>query len=190
MSQQQETVMPFAEASPSLQIKVLPHGEGLPLPAYASEQAAGMDVHAALDTPLTLEVGARVLVPTGFAMALPPGFEAQARPRSGLAIKHGITLLNSPGTIDADYRGEVKIILINHGQDPYTIQPGDRIAQLVIAPVHQARIIPVQELDETERGTGGFGSTGFKQAPVAAPQNADRNTPSSTPLSNPMIPKK
>lgn len=143
-----------------VKIMTLPHGRGLPLPAYGSAQAAGLDVHAALDQPLVLGRGERALIPTGFALALPPGFEAQARPRSGLALKQGLTLLNSPGTIDADYRGEVKIILINHGEDSTTIHPGDRIAQLVIAPVAQVELVPVPQLDQTQRGCGGFGSTG------------------------------
>ena len=143
-----------------VKIMTLPHGRGLPLPAYGSAQAAGLDVHAALDEPLVLGRGERTLIPTGFALALPPGFEAQARPRSGLALKQGLTLLNSPGTIDADYRGEVKIILINHGEDSITIRPGDRIAQLVIAPVAQVELVPVPQLDQTQRGCGGFGSTG------------------------------
>ena len=145
----------------SVKIMPLPHCAGLP--AYASAQAAGLDIHAALEAPLILEAGARELVPAGFAMALPQGFEAQIRPRSGLALRHGLTLLNSPGTIDADYRGEVKIILINHGQLPFTIAPGDRIAQLVIAPVIRARFIQSLELDDTARGADGFGSTGIKQ---------------------------
>ena len=143
-----------------VKIMTLPHGQGLPLPTYGSAQAAGLDVRAALDQPLVLGRGARALIPTGFALALPPGFEAQARPRSGLALKQGLTLLNSPGTIDADYRGEVKIILINHGEDSTTIHPGDRIAQLVIAPVVQVELVPIPHLDHTQRGCGGFGSTG------------------------------
>jgi dUTP pyrophosphatase len=132
----------------------------LPLPWYHSEFAAGMDVAAAVTEPLVLEPGEISMVPTGFAVALPPGFELQVRPRSGLAIKHGITVVNSPGTIDADYRGEVKIGLINLGRTPYTVQRGDRIAQLVFAPVCRAEIRVVTELDETTRNTGGFGHTG------------------------------
>ncbi len=129
-------------------------------PLYMSEMAAGMDLFAASEATLLLKVGQRMLVSCGFAMALPVGYEAQIRPRSGLAIKHGITCLNTPGTIDADYRGEVKVILINLGQEDYLIQPGERIAQMVIAPVHQASVKVVTELTTTERGLGGFGSTG------------------------------
>jgi dUTP pyrophosphatase len=136
----------------------LPHGEGLDLPAYASTGAAGMDVVAAED--VTLASGARYAVATGLALAIPAGFEIQVRPRSGLALKHGITVANAPGTIDSDYRGELKIILINHGGGPFEILRGDRIAQLVLAPVSQASWLEVSELDETVRGAGGFGSTG------------------------------
>jgi len=140
----------------------LPHGAGLPLPAYESAGAAGMDLRAALGEggALDLAPGERALVPTGIAIALPDGFEAQVRPRSGLAAKHGITCLNSPGTIDADYRGEIKVILINHGPDPHTIGHGERIAQLVVAPVVQAAWQEMESLDETARGAGGFGSSG------------------------------
>ncbi len=136
----------------------LPHGEGLPLPAYATDGAAGMDVVAA--ETLELAPGARHAVATGFAMAIPDGYEVQVRPRSGLALKHGITCLNAPGTIDCDYRGEVKVILANLGDQPFPIARGDRIAQLVPAPVQKAVFTPVDSLDETRRGTGGFGSTG------------------------------
>jgi dUTP pyrophosphatase len=136
----------------------LPHGAGLPLPAYATDGAAGMDIVSAED--LTLSPGARHAVATGFAMAIPHGYEVQVRPRSGLALKHGITCLNTPGTIDSDYRGEVKVILANLGSDPFPIARGDRIAQLVIAPVLRASFDEVSSLDETIRGTGGFGSTG------------------------------
>jgi dUTP pyrophosphatase len=148
--------------APTVPITRLPHGEGLPLPAYETAQAAGMDLRAAVpdDEPLTLRPGARHPVPTGLAFALPPGFEGQVRPRSGLAAKHGVTCLNTPGTIDADYRGEVKVILINLGEEDFTIRRGDRIAQLVIAPVIQAAWREVDSLDETARGAGGFGSTG------------------------------
>ena len=147
---------------PTVRLTWLPHGEGLDLPAYETAQAAGMDIRAAVpaDDPVVLEAGARALIETGFAMALPPGFEAQIRPRSGLAIKHGITCLNTPGTIDADYRGEIKVILINLGHDRFTINRGDRIAQMVVAPVVQATIMQVDVLDDTGRGAGGFGSTG------------------------------
>ncbi|WP_305986537.1 dUTP diphosphatase [Roseibium sp. MMSF_3544] len=144
----------------TLEFKRLEHGRDLPLPAYQSDLAAGLDLLAAVDGPLTLAPGERTLVPTGLAMALPAGFEAQVRPRSGLAAKHGITVLNTPGTIDADYRGEVKVILINMGNQPFEIVRGERIAQMVIAPVLQAEIAEVETLSETERGSGGFGSTG------------------------------
>ncbi|HMI40712.1 MAG TPA: dUTP diphosphatase [Sphingomicrobium sp.] len=136
----------------------LPHGEGLPLPSYASEGAAGLDVVAAED--LTLAPGARHAVATGFAFAIPPGYEIQVRPRSGLALKHGITCLNTPGTIDCDYRGEVKVILANLGSEPFEVKRGERIAQLVPAPVLRAEFAEVESLDETHRGAGGFGSTG------------------------------
>ncbi len=144
----------------TLELKRLEHGRDLPLPAYQSILAAGLDLLAAVDGTITLAPGARALVPTGLAMALPAGFEAQVRPRSGLAAKHGVTVLNTPGTIDADYRGEVKVILINLGDGPFEISRGDRIAQMVIAPVLQADIVEVEVLSETERGSGGFGSTG------------------------------
>jgi dUTP pyrophosphatase len=136
----------------------LPHGADLPLPTYATDGAAGMDVVSAED--LTLAPGARYAVATGFAMAIPEGYEVQVRPRSGLAFKHGITCLNTPGTIDSDYRGEVKVILANLGNEPFEIKRGDRIAQLVPAPVLRAVLTEVDTLDETTRGTGGFGSTG------------------------------
>ena len=140
-------------------IKRLPHGEGLNLPAYATAGAAGMDVVAAEDA-LLAAGGGRHAVATGFALAIPQGYEVQVRPRSGLALKHGISLPNTPGTIDSDYRGELKIIMINHGAEDFAIARGDRIAQLVLAPVVQASWVEVTELDETERGQGGFGSTG------------------------------
>ena len=139
-------------------IRRLPHGEGLDLPAYATEGAAGMDVLAAED--VTLTPGARHAVATGLAVAIPPGFEIQVRPRSGLALKHGVTVPNTPGTIDSDYRGELKIIVINHGTQDFAIRRGDRIAQLVLAPVTRASWLEVDSLDETARGEGGFGSTG------------------------------
>ncbi|PZU59773.1 MAG: dUTP diphosphatase [Sphingobium sp.] len=139
-------------------LKRLPHGDGLPVPAYATEHAAGMDVVSAED--VTLAPGGRHAVATGFAMAIPVGYEVQVRPRSGLALKHGISLPNTPGTIDADYRGELKIIMINLGTDPFVIARGDRIAQLVPAPVQFASFTEVDELDGTARGAGGFGSTG------------------------------
>ncbi len=143
---------------PAVSIQVLPHGEGLPLPRYASAGAAGCDLVSAES--LTIEPGQRVAVPTGVAIALPLGHEAQVRPRSGLALRHGITVANAPGTIDADYRGEVKVILVNLGSGSYEVQRGDRIAQLVVAPVTQVTWEPVPELPDTQRGEGGFGSTG------------------------------
>jgi len=148
--------------SVTIRVLRLPHGEGLPLPSYQSAQAAGLDLVAAVprEQPVKLQPGARALVPTGFALELPTGYEAQVRPRSGLALKHGVTLLNSPGTIDADYRGELMVILINHGIEPFLVQRGDRIAQLVITPVASVEIVAVEALAETERGPGGFGSTG------------------------------
>jgi dUTP pyrophosphatase len=140
----------------------LPHGADLPLPQYHSALAAGLDLPAAIaaDAPLVLAPGARGLIPCGFAMALPPGHEGQIRPRSGLAFRHGITVLNSPGTVDADYRGEVQVILINLGSEPFVVTRGMRIAQLIIAPVHQARLVEAKSLDVTERAGGGLGSTG------------------------------
>ncbi len=141
-----------------VKVRRLPHGEGLPLPAYATSGAAGMDVVSAED--VVIAPGARHPVATGLALAIPHGFEIQVRPRSGLALKHGITVPNTPGTIDSDYRGELKVLLINHGQEPFAIARGDRVAQLVLAPVVQASWDEVDELDETQRGAGGFGSTG------------------------------
>ncbi|WP_133653433.1 dUTP diphosphatase [Sphingobium fuliginis] len=143
-----------------IRLKRLPHGQGLPVPAYATAHAAGLDVVSAED--VTLAPGGRHAVATGFAMAIPEGYEVQVRPRSGLALKHGISLPNTPGTIDADYRGELKVILINLGEEPFVIARGDRIAQLVAAPVQVARFAEVEELDETARGAGGFGSTGVR----------------------------
>lgn len=146
------------QAPVAVELKRLPHGEGLPLPAYATAGAAGMDVVSAED--VTLEPGARHPVATGLSMAIPHGYEIQVRPRSGLAFKHGITVPNTPGTIDSDYRGELKVLLINHGKEAFPIARGDRVAQLVLAPVIQASWQEVDELDATERGAGGFGSTG------------------------------
>lgn len=148
--------------SVEIRIMRLPHGADLPLPAYQSEHAAGLDLLAAVpaDKPLTLARGARALVPTGIAIALPASHEAQVRPRSGLAVRHGLTVLNAPGTVDADYRGEVQVLLINLGNEPFAIIRGMRIAQLVIAPVTRASLCEVKSLDETLRGKGGFGSTG------------------------------
>jgi dUTP pyrophosphatase len=146
----------------AVRIVRLPHAAGLPLPEYQSAQAAGLDLLAAVpaDAPMTLAPGARAMVPTGITMALPPGTEAQVRPRSGLAARHGVTVLNSPGTVDADYRGEIQVILINLGQEPFAVTRGMRIAQLIVAPVSRARLDQVDSLDDTPRGAGGFGSTG------------------------------
>ena len=146
----------------TLRVERLPHAEGLPLPAYETSGSAGMDLRAAVaeETPMILAPGARALVPTGLKIALEPGHEAQVRPRSGLALKHGLTCLNSPGTIDSDYRGEVGVILANLGQEPFVIRRGERIAQLVVARCEQAALVEVETLDETARGAGGFGSTG------------------------------
>jgi len=145
-----------------IDIRQLPHGEGLALPAYQSAHAAGLDLLAAVPeaAPMMLAPGQYALVPTGLTIALPPGYEAQVRPRSGLAAKHGVTVLNSPGTIDADYRGEIGVLLINHGAAPFPIRRGERIAQMVIASVVQAELVPVVSLSATDRGSGGFGSTG------------------------------
>ena len=146
----------------TVRVERLPHAEGLPLPAYETAGSAGMDLRAALaeGEAVVLEPGQRQLIPTGLKIALDPGYEAQIRPRSGLALKHGISAPNSPGTIDSDYRGEVGVILINHGQLPFEIKRGDRIAQMVIARYEQARVVAVEAVDETARGDGGFGSTG------------------------------
>ena len=147
---------------PAIHVPVvrLPHYLGEELPAYASSGAAGLDIRAALTAPLTLKASNYAMIPSGLAMAIPQGFEIQVRPRSGLAAKHGVTVLNSPGTIDSDYRGEVKVILINHGTEDFVIEPGERIAQLVLASVVQLQWQVVTELDQTNRGAGGFGSTG------------------------------
>lgn len=147
---------------PTIAVRRLPHAEGLPLPAYETSGSAGMDLRAAVpeDEPLVLRPGARLLAPTGLCIAIPQGFEVQVRPRSGLAAKHGVTCLNTPGTIDSDYRGEVKVILINLGEEEFVIRRGERIAQMVVAPVAQAGWVEVDDLDETTRGAGGFGSTG------------------------------
>lgn len=149
----------MAELSVALQR--LAHGADLPLPAYATAQSAGLDLIAAIEGEILLAPGARQLIPTGLAIALPAGYEAQVRPRSGLALKHGITVLNAPGTIDADYRGEVKVLLINHGQEAFALKRGDRIAQMVVAPVTRIAWNQVPALDETARGAGGYGSTGI-----------------------------
>ncbi|MZR29742.1 dUTP diphosphatase [Sneathiella litorea] len=147
----------------TISITRLPHGESLPLPSYETVDSAGMDLRAAVDDDVEILPGGRRLIPTGFKIALPRGYEAQIRPRSGLALKKGITLPNSPGTIDADYRGEVGIILLNAGEETFVIQRGDRIAQMVVAPVLQACWREVEDLDETARGEGGFGSTGVAE---------------------------
>jgi len=143
-----------------IHLKRLPHGQGLALPAYATAGAAGMDIVAAVAAPVTIPPSGRALIPTGFAIALPPGFELQIRPRSGLALKHGIVLPNSPGTIDEDYRGEVQIIVLNAGTEDFTVTRGMRIAQAVLAPVYRAAWTETETLDDTARGAGGFGSTG------------------------------
>jgi dUTP diphosphatase len=145
-----------------IDVHQLPHGEGLALPAYQTAHAAGLDLLAAVpaDAPLVLLPGQHAMVPTGLTIALPEGYEAQVRPRSGLAAKHGVTVLNAPGTVDADYRGEIAVLLINHGLAPFTIRRGERIAQMVIAPVVQAQLTPAVTLSTTDRGGGGFGSTG------------------------------
>ena len=144
----------------TLPIQRLPHGEGLDLPRYETAGAAGMDLMAAIDTPVTLAPFERAAIPTGLAVAIPLGYEAQIRPRSGLAFRHGLTVVNAPGTIDSDYRGEIKVLLINLGAEPVTIERGTRIAQMVLAPCLQASLDLVEVLDETSRGAGGFGSTG------------------------------
>jgi dUTP pyrophosphatase len=146
----------------SIPVQILPHGQGLELPAYATAHAAGMDLRAALSEPLTLAPMQRALVPTGLCLAIPVGYEAQIRPRSGLALKHGLTCLNTPGTIDADYRGEVKVLMINLGADNFVIERGERIAQMVVAAHANAVLTSVAELPQTERGAGGFGHTGVK----------------------------
>jgi dUTP pyrophosphatase len=145
-----------------IEVRQLPHGEGLALPQYQTAHAAGLDLLAAVppDTPVILSPGQYGMVPTALTIALPPGYEAQVRPRSGLAAKHGVTVLNAPGTIDADYRGEISVLLINHGREPFSIRRGERIAQMVIAPVARAELVSAAELSTTERGSGGFGSTG------------------------------
>lgn len=168
MSETQENLapMPLSKNDPDHQVTValmpLENAVGLKLPTYATAQSAGMDLSAALEEAIELDAGERALVPTGLAIALPPGFEAQIRPRSGLAIKHGVTVLNSPGTIDADYRGEIKVILINHGKEPFIIERGMRIAQMVVERFETVSWNVVDNLDESERGSGGFGSTGTK----------------------------
>ena len=152
-------------ATVKVDIRQLPHGEGLALPAYQSAHAAGLDLLAAVpeDAPMVLAPGKHALVPTALTIALPPGYEAQVRPRSGLAAKHGVTVLNSPGTVDADYRGEIGVLLINHGAAPFTIRRGERIAQMVIAAVVRAELVPATSLSQTDRGSGGFGRPPLKK---------------------------
>lgn len=153
----------------SVAVERLPHGADLPLPAYATAGAAGLDLMAALpaDAPLVLAPGARAAVPTGLSVALPEGFEGQVRPRSGLALKSGVTVLNAPGTVDADYRGEIKVILVNHADAPFEITRGMRVAQLVVAPVMRIKLVETGKLEETARGAGGFGSTGLHGAVIS-----------------------
>ncbi len=141
-------------------VQVLPHGRGLELPAPATAGAAGLDLRAAVTEPMVIPPGGRALVPTGLAVAVPEGWEAQVRPRSGLALRHGVGLLNAPGTIDADYRGEIRVIVVNHGQEDFHVERGLRIAQLVLCPVGRPELVPVEALPPTRRGAGGFGSTG------------------------------
>ena len=150
-------------------LRRLPHAADLPLPGYATAGAAGLDLMAAIAEPATIAPGARALVPTGLVFQLPEGFEGQVRPRSGLALRHGVTVLNAPGTVDSDYRGEVSVVLVNHGAEPFTLRRGDRIAQLVVAPVTRVVLAEVAELDETARGEGGYGSTGIALATGIAP---------------------
>lgn len=145
----------------TLSIERLPHAYDLPLPRYMTDDAAGMDLHAAVEQDLVLAPGARALVPTGLRLALPRGHEGQVRPRSGLALRHGVTVLNAPGTVDGDFRGEVQVLLVNLGQEPFTIRRGDRLAQLIVAPVTRVEVREVASLDVTARGEGGFGSTGL-----------------------------
>ncbi len=152
----------MGEKHPKVAVEVLPHARDLPPPAYESEGASGLDLRAAVEGEVTIEPGKWALIPTGIKAAIPEGFEGQVRPRSGLALKHGITVLNAPGTVDSDYRGEVKVILVNLGSRPFVVKRGDRIAQLVITPVARAKIEVVEKVPPTERGEGGFGSTGVK----------------------------
>jgi dUTP pyrophosphatase len=178
---------PAISRRPRVKIVRLAHAEGLPMPAYQSGDAAGLDLAAAVleGAPITLVPGARAMIPTGLVVSLPRGFEAQVRPRSGLAARHGITVLNSPGTIDADYRGEVQVVLINHGDQPFTIARGERIAQLVVAPVVQAMLVETKAVSRTARGTGGFGSTGIRSVDAAKP--AKKSKP---PVRSGRVPKK
>jgi len=160
--QEADDLVKYRLRQPQIPVKVLPHGKGLPLPAYETAGAAGMDLRAAITCDQDLLPGAYALIPTGLAMAIPEGYEVQVRPRSGLAVKHGISIVNSPGTVDCDYRGEIAVCLINLGSQKFTIERGDRIAQMVVAPVVQAAWKEVDALDETARGAGGYGSTGTR----------------------------
>jgi dUTP pyrophosphatase len=144
-------------------IRPLPHAAGLALPAYATAGSAGLDLTAAIGADVSLAPGAWASIPAGFALALPPGYEAQIRPRSGLALRHGVTVLNSPGTIDADYRGEVAVVLVNHGREPFAVRRGDRVAQMVVIAIERIQLAAAAELPETTRGAGGFGSTGIER---------------------------
>ena len=174
-----------------VKVRRLPHSQGLDLPAYQSRDAAGLDLLAAIadDAPVILLSGSRALVPTGLAFALPRGSEAQIRPRSGLAAKHGVTVLNSPGTIDADYRGDVSVILINHGAEPFTIRRGERIAQMVIAPVTQGLLVETIALSATKRGSGGFGSTGTVKQKRDAPSSKSKAIAAGSSKAKPGTPK-
>ena len=147
----------------SVNMEILEHGMNLPIPEYQTKESSGMDLHAAIEGNLEIKSGDKVIIPTGIALAIPQGYEAQIRPRSGLAAKHNVTVLNTPGTIDSDYRGEIKAIIINHGKDKYTVKRGDRIAQIIFTPIARAKIKSVSKLSETIRGEGGFGSTGIRE---------------------------
>ena len=159
-----------------ISVRRLPHSAGLPLPSYATDGAAGMDLRAAVESDLEIQAGHVALVPTGLVIEIPPGFEAQVRPRSGLALKHQLTLLNTPGTIDSDYRGEVQVILANLGREAFTVRRGDRIAQMVVARVERALFVETDELSATDRGAGGFGHSGTGEAP-GAPLDEGRTEP-------------
>ncbi|RUP00107.1 dUTP diphosphatase [Hyphomicrobium sp.] len=163
-----------------MKVMRLPHAEGLPLPAYQTDAAAGFDLVAAIaaETSVTILPGARALIPTGYIFEIPKKMEAQVRPRSGLAIKHGVTVLNSPGTIDADYRGEVSVILINHGNEPFVIARGERIAQMIVAPVTRVKLRETKKIAPTKRGKGGFGSTGIGETPSQASTEAGKSVAS------------
>jgi dUTP pyrophosphatase len=174
-----------------VKVRRLAYSDGLDLPSYQTRDAAGLDLIAAIaaDAPITLRTGMRAMVPTGLIIELPRGHEAQIRPRSGLAAKHGVTVLNSPGTIDADYRGEVSVILINHGPSPFTIKRGDRIAQMVIAPVVQAKLVETVALSKTKRGSGGFGSTGTVKSAARTPTSKSKAIAAGSRKVKPVTPK-